>query len=128
MSVISEARSRLIGASAVTALIGERVYPNRVPKSVTPAPTEYVILQKIANLPDNHLEGWSGLDAVLLQVACIAASFDRADALRSAVRAAITGSDDNDFRCRAQDERDLYVPDIERHELQLDVSIWFRDA
>lgn len=128
MSVITTARARLISDGALVALVGQNIYANRVPKSVNPQPSNYIILQKIANLPDNHLEGWSGLDSVLLQFACIAGSFDAAEAIRSAARAAITAGNSATFWARVEDERDLYLPDIERNELQMDVAISYRES
>lgn len=75
MSAESTLRSALTGASAVTALVGTRIYPDEAPPNPT---VPYVVYQRISTDPsvthDQSSASSKHLDGVRMQVTVLAAS------------------------------------------------------
>lgn len=126
MSVADALRSRL-GVSSVTDIIGQNIFSDRVPDSAG-APTKYVVYQEISGIPDNHLEGHSGLDRYAFQVSCIGPSPDVARQIRAAARAAAIASDGETFRSFVENARTQYLPEVKKVDAQFDIVIWFRET
>lgn len=73
--------------SAVSALVGTRIYPLVMPQDgLLPA----VVYQRVSTVPITSLDGDSGLDAVRMQSSCWATTYLGARILADAVRAAVT--------------------------------------
>ena len=67
--------STLSGASAVSSLVGSRIYPLVRPQGdALPA----IVYQRISTVPVNSLDGDSGLDEVRIQIACVAPTYAQA--------------------------------------------------
>lgn len=73
----------LLANTSIAALIDERLAPVRHPQG-TPAPR--VNYFEVAGLPDNTLDGWSGSDAVRLQVDVWTEDYDEGVALKDLIR------------------------------------------
>ncbi|MGE0362795.1 MAG: DUF3168 domain-containing protein [Vicinamibacterales bacterium] len=81
---VALARLRCLETSALTALVGTRVYTGILPQSVTvPA----VLIELVGGFQDGHLRGGNSLRMTRIQITAVAAT--RAEAV--AVQAAIDG-------------------------------------
>lgn len=125
MSLAGEIFLRLNVAAVVELVGADHIFPNVVP-DVSNQPTRYIVYSVIADRPENHLEGRANLEKAIIQISCIAEKYDIADRTRRAVGVAITASQDADFNSLIQDQRDQYVPDLKKHDAQLDVSVAYR--
>lgn len=72
--------------AGVTALVSTRIYPDNVPQN---AVFPYIAFQLIQTQPLDTKEGASPLDTLTIQVDCYAQNYDTAQAISTAVRAAI---------------------------------------
>lgn len=66
-----------------------RVYPVAAPDRIGAG--DYIVVQRIATVPENHLEGSSGLFRSRFQVTAISKDFESARALLDSVKAAFAG-------------------------------------
>jgi hypothetical protein len=66
-----------------------RVYPVAAPDNVGAG--DYIVVQRIATVPENNLDGLSGLYRSRFQVAAISRTFEGARTLLDSVKAAFTG-------------------------------------
>ncbi|CAB4153276.1 Tail completion protein, partial [uncultured Caudovirales phage] len=82
---------------------------------VTPA----VTLQRIANVPQNHLRGFGNLDANRVQVDCFADTYLQARALSAACRTAINAAG---HTCEL--ELDEYDEQVLVYRVILDFNVW----
>jgi hypothetical protein len=78
--------SYLVGASpsAVSALVGSRVYYVKAPQSVT---RPYVVYSLVAGVPQNQLEGTPGIQQYRVQVDAYVDETAGADAARALIQA-----------------------------------------
>jgi hypothetical protein len=79
--------TKLLTVSALTALIGQRVYyVGRTPQDVT---LPYVVIQTIDDLPDHNHQGNSNLYTVRIQVNAFASTYLGCKAVDAAILAGI---------------------------------------
>lgn len=101
--------AQLAAASAVTDIVGERIYSVKGPDGVA---SPHIVVQQIAADPGNTHNEAAGATERLYQFACFAATPTAARALRDAVIAALDGvtlgSGDNPS---LEDERDAEADD-----------------
>jgi hypothetical protein len=76
----------MTGTPAITAFVSTRIHEGARPENETGAA---LVFQRISTVPVVALSGESGLDAVRLQVACIAATHADSHALAQLVRTAV---------------------------------------
>ena len=82
-------KTRLVGLSAVTTLVGQRVYVDLLPQKPTlPA----IRVQRISELEDAHLRGARAIRRARVQVDAIAASLETATAVSDAAHGDGAGS------------------------------------
>lgn len=131
MSYRNAIHSCLLADSRVTDLIGAadacRHYPERAPQA---ARMPYVVSNEIAGDPHTtHGPAEDVMDEVLLQFTCLAETAAAAEAVRSAVRAALL-EDVNDILAAshvvvtAPQTRFLTDDEVERHGAQLDLTVF----
>lgn len=90
MTVAQAVRTRLLACSAVTTLVGQRVYKDILPEQATlPA----VRVQRISQVEDEHLRGVGGMNTSRVQIDSIAATKADAEALDAAVAGDGRGDD-----------------------------------
>jgi len=75
--------ARLKGLTAVSDLVGAKIYPMKAPQKVA---LPYVTYQQISRVPANHAMGTTSTNFQRIQVDCWASSYDGAQALAAAVR------------------------------------------
>jgi len=66
-----------------------RVYPVAAPENIGAG--DYIVVQRITTVPENHLEGSSGLYRSRFQVNAISSAFEASRSLLDSVRAAFAG-------------------------------------
>lgn len=88
MSMETDVRSLILSDGGVSALIGARLYPLRLPQDVTLPAATY---QRIVTTPHNTLTGAHGSATALLQLDSYAPTYGGAEALSEALMTAIDG-------------------------------------
>lgn len=89
MAEIEEAiYSRLTAASAVTALVSTRIYPNKIPQEATLPAVAY---QRISARRVKAHAAPTGLARVRVQVTCVARTYSEVKGLAVVVRKALEG-------------------------------------
>ena len=103
-------RTRLLSVSAVTNLVGTRIYPLTLPQGVTLPAVRY---QRISGNSDNYVAGTTGAAMARIQFDVFANSYASGEALREAIRQAIdpfTGTSSGVIihSCNAANHMDLF--------------------
>ncbi len=124
MSVESRVYTVLSGSTALTALVGSRIYPeHRQQADALPA----VVFNRAGGLRVNSLAGYSGLENVIMEVTVYAASIDTRRAVGDIVTTALTAA--TVFKCIQSDSpSDFYDDDVQTYERSVSFSIWNRDT
>lgn len=86
MAVESNVIKYLIGQSAVTAVVGTRVYPNAAPSNQT---QPYVVCRLISDVPYKNITGNVGLTVARVQVVVWSQTFGDLDTVHEAVRSVL---------------------------------------
>jgi hypothetical protein len=135
----------LLADAGVAALVGTRVYPNKVPQDVTTWPR--IILHRISTTRPKSNQGRVGQVSARLQLECWGLTYLSAKTLAMAVLNArgpdgIAGPRLDGFKgrmgnvvvqsCFAEDEReDYFAPafgdDVGAHRVMFDLVIWFEE-
>lgn len=136
MTVVEAVRDRLLAISALTAIVGQRVYSHLFPEN---AVAKSVRVQRIGTIEDAHLRGASGVARARVQVDSIANSLADAYAIDEAVHGHGDGSAlgywKGDIGSPAfsvlavlpADVRDVYEPPpVEKYRVMRDYFVWFR--
>lgn len=89
MTPAEQINQLLTGDATVATATGSRIYPVRAAQD---APVPYINYFDVYGAPDNHLGGWSGLDHIRLQVSVWHDNYLQMQALKLAVREALTQS------------------------------------
>ena len=121
-------RAHLRTVPALAALVGTRIYPRRLPQSVTlPA----ITIQRISTGVVQH-KGNSHLDRVRVQVDGWADDYAGAEALQKEIRAGMETfkrqSNPRVARTFLRNARDLDNPDINRYRASMDFMIWVNES
>lgn len=103
-------RTRLLNVSAVTTLIGTRIYPLTLPQGVTLPAVRY---QRISGNSDEYVGGTTGAASARLQFDIFADTYASGEAVREAIRQAIDqyrGTSSGVFihSCNAANHMDLF--------------------
>ena len=86
MSYGSELHTQLSGYSALTALVGSRIYPRQA-RQPTSAP--YLVLEKVSDVPFNSHQGYSHLRRIRQQVSVYVKTDDSAEAVVAQLKLAM---------------------------------------
>lgn len=120
MSVESNLISLLSANSAVVALVDYRFHPFHLPQN---EPLPAITYQLIIGGRDYHLRGPSGLSNPHIQIGCWASSYQGAKALAAAVTTCLEVA-----KWIQTDARDTYEDDVLTYGVQLDWSVWHKEA
>lgn len=119
----------LTGTSAVSAIVGTRIYPVVLPQKPTlPA----ITMQRIPGSRVRSTRGPSGLAQSRYQVDCWAATQTAAEELAGVVRAATDGYRGTVSEVRiggisVSGDRDFYEPDAKYNRVSFDLIIWHEE-
>lgn len=80
---IAAVRTFFLGKSAITDLVGQRIYPGHLPEAIDDAA---IVLIEVSASSEAHLLGLSGLGQSRIRVQCYAAKRTDAVSIREAVR------------------------------------------
>ena len=118
VSVEENLFTRLTGDSAVSALVGDRVFPvNEVPTNlILPA----ITYQRISTKPVSQLVGTNQLEVARIQVSSWADTYGGTKSIASAVKAALDGNQKTTF----QNEVDRHDKDTDLSFIVQDFVIW----
>lgn len=109
----------LTTGAQISALVGDRMYPTRLPQGATLPALTY---SRVSSVRQYTHSGPSGLDDARIQVTCWDTTYDGAKALATAVRQDLEAAG-----YRHQNEVDLDEPDTETYLTVLDFKIGHRD-
>lgn len=122
--------AQLSGFSALTALVGTRIYPVEAPAN---AVRPYVVFFTVSNVRVNHLSGPAEVTNPRLQIDGYAARYIDAQAIAEQVRAALDGFAGTSggvevLAVTCIDGRDFYEDSANPplHRASLDFSLWHR--
>jgi hypothetical protein len=121
MSQSAAIYSKLSGDTALSALVGTRIFPAIAPANTA---TPYVVWQKIASsYASTHAEA-AGQGIDLIQFACFASTFDAADAVRAALISTLDNQSlSNGAKPQLDDERDSYEESVELFRCDADFTV-----
>lgn len=115
---------RLLATTAVTDLIGDRIYAMRAPHT---APLPHISYQRIATTRPGSLRGPAGLADPRIQVDSWADTNATAKAIADQVRRALDGYTTETVHALILSELDLMDPANERHRVSQDFSVWVNE-
>jgi hypothetical protein len=115
--------STLTGASAVSAIVGTRVYPLVLPQKAALPAISYL---RVSGAQELSLSGHSGLESPRIQIDCWATTYAQAKALSAAVQAAMLAS--SAFKVGSVSDRDLFEDETNVFRVSIDFSVWHRTA
>lgn len=144
MEIRQALKNWLLATPGVTALVGQRIYPNKLPQgSIYPQITFF----KVSDPKVRQLSGPSGLSYPRLQIDCWAKSLDAAKDVAEAVRISNGGistvsrldgysgsmSGVTVQNVSFEDQRDAYFPDQDdsdrgTHQVTQDVILWWNEG
>jgi hypothetical protein len=110
-------------AAGVTAIVGNRIYPDKLPQTpVYPA----VVYQGIAGMRENDLKGYAGLENPLMQVDAWATTKAGAAVLTDAIIAAVCAA--TTFSAIVPNvPQYTWDDEVEKYRSIIEFSIWNRD-
>ncbi len=123
MSTFAEkVRTELVAASAVTALVGERIYPGKAPQG---AAAPYVVVTTISDVPESSFTGTTDeeLRDARVQVDSYAAGYLDAHAVAKAVKDVVGNLKRPDLCGVYLTARDLYDDETELRRVSADFSV-----
>lgn len=114
----SNVRNSLIDYAGLSALVGQRIYRNKLPDN----PVYPCILYRAAEEPENTLAGRSHLIHRVYEFELYGTNFEELEQVSSQLRAAMI---DGPFEAVLTDLNDeQYYDDVRVHSVFLDYSIW----
>ncbi len=112
----------LKGSTAVSALVGGRVFPLVLDQGCQfPA----VSFLRVSGGKQFGLSGYSGLEGSRIQVDCWATTYKQAKALAAAVSTAMRAA--TTFRVSAVNDRDLFEDAQNLYRVSIDFTCWHRE-
>ena len=135
MSWFTDTVARLKADSTLAALVVARIYPQIAPASA--GTSDHIVLSRIGCDPVDSHDGASGLAAESLQVSCLGVTYAKAQAIATAVKGSLDGTDGTigtttGVRYRRTDERD--IPDLDAlnqerqiYGVQVDFQVWHQE-
>ena len=107
--------------STITDIVEDRIYPLFRPQS---DPLPALVYQRVSTVPENSLDGFSGLDAVRLQFSCYAKTLIEAKELAVLLRAAL----DSDSIIKSTCVMEMDEQDLETRNFRtiVDFNVWQR--
>jgi hypothetical protein len=126
MSFQSDFRSTLVSDATVTSLVGERIYPVRLPQGATlPAIVYFRTGGRTEHKPGAQTTG--STRNFIIQVQAIGRNYDEADAVEEAIYAKLDDTEGQPISCRPLGEtQDLYDPETKQFITASDYSIWYK--
>ena len=130
MSLETAMRAYVLADAAIAAVVGQRMYPRRLPQGPTlPA----LVYQRIDTRREHDMDGPDGLPRPRVQVTAWAASVQTATDLAAAVRERLDGfrgawGDVMIGSCLCVGERDLDDPETGRNAVAQDYMIQYQEV
>lgn len=129
MSLLTALRTYVLADAMVTALVGVRMYPRRLPQGPTLPAIAY---QRIDTRREHDMDGPDGLPRARVQLSIWAASVAAAEELAAAVRGRLDGykgawGSVTVGSCLCVGERDLDDPETGRNAVVQDYMIQWRE-
>lgn len=125
VSATTELVGVLEAASAVTALVGARIYPMTLPQGVTLPAIRYRVIDDVPVLSQS---GNSNLSQPRVQLTCCATTYAGAEAVARALRATLHGKTILGQAAWVAVDQDDFDPVTEQYLRYVDVLFWRADA
>lgn len=123
MTTIEAVRAELAADAAVTALVGERIYPQVAPQGAAPP---YVVMTVVSDVPSNTFDGSPATRLVQsrIQVDCYARMYREARAVADAVDGVLGALSRPDLIAQREMTQESYENDAELHRVSMDFLVW----
>lgn len=114
--------SHLSTTTAITAVVGTRIYPYWLPDQAKYPAISYF---RVSGGQQNTLSGYSNLENPRIQFDVWAESYKQAKEIRSAVHSVMSQA--TAFQSLLIDDSDIYEDDIAVYRVSMDFSCWNRE-
>lgn len=84
-------RTRLLSVSAITALVGQRIWPHTAPSASATNTLPYIVYRAVDKVREHHLNGASGVCFSRVQLDLIGVDYEAVKILSNAARNALDG-------------------------------------
>lgn len=105
----------------LASLVGNKIFALMIPQG-TKLPC--VTFQRIAGMPANTLNGFSGLEKIIVQIDSWALSLSQAKAISKAIRAAMP-QHSNVWSAHLDSDADLFEDGANYYRISQDWTVWF---
>jgi hypothetical protein len=115
--------AKLTASDAVTALVGDRIFPNMAPDGVS---SPRIVYSVVSDVPENSLDGEVGkrLRRLRLQVDCYAVRHDTAEQLAEAVDEVLGNLDSPSLSGWRENSIDMYDDIAKLHRVLQEYTVW----
>lgn len=127
MAVEEVLYARLTGFAGLTALVGEKVYPNRIEQGVANPSLSYL---RISSVRESAMSKDIGIVQARFQFDIWADNYSDSVAVKEQVRLALQRWDDGDVIIEVflEDQSDLYEDDTRTHRVRMDFRVIYRES
>lgn len=122
MSPTQAVREALAADAPVSAKVGARVYPLKMPKTSVEQPS--IVVTTVSTDPLSTFDALAPLASSRVQVDCYARQLVDAHALAELVEDCLDALDDPRPRATKTDSRELFDDELQLHRVSLDFSVW----
>ena len=117
-------RNTLLGSTALTAIVGNKVFPMVMPQgTLLPA----VSFQKISGVPANCLYGPTGLEEITVQIDAWAMSLSVVKNMAKAIRAVMPTTGVT-WGARLTMDEDLFDAEAKVYRICMSYDVWFLES
>lgn len=116
--------SRLAADAELAIRVGQRIYSTPTPKA---GDRPYLTFQIVDDIPQNTLDGDSGLSRARVQLDAFAQRKDDAAAILRAASGAVLVNQHAGYAAILDSRRDTYEPDTGLQHVARDVIVWYHD-
>lgn len=121
--------ARLKATAAVTAIVGDRIYPSHIPQRATLPAVSHL---RLSGMPEHAMGADADVRQTRVQVSCWSSQYSQGKTLAAAVRGALsryagTIGDDEILDVYEENELDDYDPPTAVHQIVVDLLVWYRE-
>jgi hypothetical protein len=122
-TALDDARAVLAAASGVTALVGTKLYPVHAPQGSVPP---FVVMSTVSDVPLHSFTNTvdDRLTNARIQIDCYAKLYKDANAIATAVEAALELASSPSLSMMRLNKLDLYDDETELYRVSADFSVW----
>lgn len=126
MTVESEILTRLDAYSALTALVGTRVYASQAPQNVT---KPFIVFHKIAASRESAFSADTGDVRYMFQFDCYGTTYESTTAVTNALRGALQRYESGNLHhVFVGNEKSMYNDEGELYRQMIEFIVWYKES